>query len=309
MSLRCGILCVLGLCVCGGSAQAQFFTDQGMLSGSGLAAVPTASLAPAAEFRVQYFRLSRLDAGSRGLNVFGMSTGFTETLEGYARLSGEQSGTPLSQISYTFGGKFRYPGLLPVVRRLAVWAERSMSDRIEPSAVFPADAFRSGITVTFDSNGIHPSLFLGLSNTRDDLHPMVGAGVTFAVSHSAQLGVDLVHGYLGRNSAQISGMASFRVFSNVSLHVSPGYLASGGIHASTIAAGISCSSADIDFHPVIEKRKTEEFILPSIEELEKQEKIPDQKPGDSGHEPGQSGRAGSVDGDPSGHEHIINWSM
>ncbi len=251
---------------------AQLFTDQGLFSGSGLTVVPTATVVPASEFRLQYSRVDYLRGERGGMNVIGLSAGFSSSVEGYMRVSGEQLGGPQSQVAYGFGGKFRLPVLVPVVRRLALWAEATASDQYYRSALYPADAFRGGVTATFDSNGIHPTLLIGVTSVQEQTRPLVGAGVTMAAGNHTQVGMEFVHGYLGLNSAQAAATASFRVFPNISLHASPGYLSMAGVSTWTISFGISCTTTDVDFHPVYEDKTGNEFILPSIEEMEKEGK-------------------------------------
>ncbi|GEM_PF-1949711 len=284
-------LIVLSLVMIRGS-HAQFFTDQGLFSGSGLTVMPTATVVPAAEVRLQYSRVDYLKGGRRGLNVIGLSAGFSSSLEAYMRVSGEQVGGPQSLVAYGFGGKFRLPVLVPVVRRLALWAEATASDQYHPTALYPSDAFRAGVTATFDSNGIHPTILIGFTTLQDRTRPLVGAGMTIAAGNHAQVGVEFVHGYLGLNSAQMASTASFRVFPNISLHASPGYLSMPGASTWTFSFGISCTTSDVDFHPVYEEKKENEFILPSIEEIEKERK---QEPSGDGSVPGGSQEEGTGD--------------
>lgn len=253
--------------VCG--SDAQLFTDQGLLSGSGMTVIPTATVVPTAEFRLQYSRISYLMSGGNGVNVISLSSGFSSSLEGYMRVTGEQLGLSQSQLAYGFGGKLRIPALLPVVRRLALWMETTSSDQYYPSRIFPSDAFRTALTATIDSNGIHPTILVGMTRMENLIRPLVGAGVTIAAGNHVQVSLELVHGYFGRKSAQAAATASMRIFPNLSLHASPGYLSTPNISTWTFSFGISCSTTDIDFHPVYEEVKGDEYILPSIEEMEK----------------------------------------
>lgn len=253
-------------------ADAQLFTDQGTMSGSGLMILPTATLSPVTEFQLHFSRIGYTKGGGTGLNVITLGAGLSESLEGYVRLTGEQLGTYSSQVAYGFGGKFRLPLLLPVVRRLALWMDVTTSDQVQRSAIFPSEAKRMGVTATFDSNGVHPTMLIGISTTYRKTQPLLGAGVTIAASQSTQIGFEIIHGYLGKNSAQLGATVSQRILSNVSMHFSPGYLSVGGVSTATAMIGISCSTADINFHPAFEQKKGEEFILPSIEEIERQQK-------------------------------------
>jgi hypothetical protein len=254
-----------------GNGTAQLFTDQGLYSGSGLTVLPTATIAPPSEFRVQYSRVNFLSHGRNGLNVIGLSSGLSSSLEWYMRLTSEQVGTTLSQVAYGFGGKFRYPGILPVVRRLALWVDKTTSDQPQYSSIYPLDAMRLGVTTTVDSNGIHPTMMLGIAKFDDRVRPLVGGGVTIAAGNHAQIGLEIVHCYLGVNSSQAAASASFRLMSNISVLVSPGYLSTSSASTWTFSLGISFSTSDIDFHPAYEEKHEEEYLIPSIEELEKGE--------------------------------------
>lgn len=253
-----------------GSSEAQLFTDQGLLSGSGLTVLPTATIAPSMEWRLQYSRVNYLKSSTTGMNIATLSAGLSSTLEAYLRFTGEQSGTFSSQLAHGFGGKFRFPGLVPVVRRLAIWADVTSTDQAISSALFPSDAFRTAVTATFDSNGVHPTALIGVARIGDVSHVLFGGGVTIATGNSSQVGFEFVHGYMGKNSDQLVASGSMRVFPNVSFHASPGYLSTSTVSTWTISFGISCSTSDIDFHPVLEEKRENDFILPTIEEIEKE---------------------------------------
>jgi hypothetical protein len=241
-----------------------------MLSGSGLTVLPTATIAPPTEFRVQLARMDYLKSGYGGANVFTMTTGFSPNLEGYARVMGEQLGTYNSQLTYSFGGKFRVPGTLPVVRHLAFWLESTQSDAAQPGVFFPPEGTRAAAVATFDSNGVHPSFLLGYASIYGGTNVIAGAGLTVAVSHDIQLGAELLHGYLERNSAQIILNGAYRLLPNLSLHVSPGYMSTSAGATPTVSLGISCTTAGIDFHPAQVEQKTDDYIMPSIDDIEKQ---------------------------------------
>lgn len=255
-----------------GNCNGQLFSDPGMMSGSGLTVIPTSTIAPPMEYRVQLMRMNYLRKNSRGMNLLSLTAGLSTTLEGYIRFSSEQSGTFTSQIAYGFGGKFSIPVLLPVVRRMALWTEVTSTDQTVTSAIFPSDAFRAGAIATLDSNGIYPSLLVGISRVGTGSDILLGAGVMIAAGNKKQIGFEIVHGYLGHRSFQITSSASMRVFRNIALQVCPGYLTAPSGSTWTISLGLSFSTTDIDFHPVAEEIKGDEFILPSIEELERQEK-------------------------------------
>jgi hypothetical protein len=255
-----------------GTAGAQLVTDQGVLSGSGLTVLPTATTVPSTEFQLQISRIGYSNTSGGGLNVVGVSAGLSETMEWYAKVMGEQVGTFSSEVSYGFGGKFRLPLMVPLVRRLAIWTDVTSSDQYQPTVLFPTDAIRTGVVATFDSNGVRPTLLVGVSRIAGRTRPLIGGGVTIASGNHMQIGFEIVHGYLSARSTQIAATAAVRVLSNIGLRVSPGYLAVGDISTASLTIGISCATVDIDFHPLHETRRDDDFILPTIEEIERQQK-------------------------------------
>ena len=263
-------------------ASAQEFTDQGMFSGSGLTILPTATIAPPSEFRLQCSRLGITERSHSGMNVIALSTGFSSSVEGYSRFVGEQAGSSVTQETYGFGLKVRAPFDVPFFRRVACWVDRTISNRNDPAALYPTDALRYGAIATRDSNGIRPTLVLGMSSIENISNPLAGAGVTIAVSHSAQLGFEAVDGYFGKKSFQFIATGSVRIFANVSALISPGYLSTPGFNSWTVSFGLTCSTADVDFHPVMEQKQEDEITVPSIEDIQREEKKEQKSPGDGG---------------------------
>jgi len=255
------------------TSSAQLFTDQGMMSGSGLMILPTATIAPASEMQVQYSRLTFLQNNSPRANVLSLSCGFSSSLEGYARFTSEELRTISSQSAYSFGAKFRFPGSFPVLRRLALWGESTFSD-MQPEgkpSLFPVGATRGGIVASLDSNGFRPSFFIGGSQINNSFSPLIGGGITIALGHRAQLGGEFLQGYFGKNTNQSILTGSVRIFSNVSLHISPGYFSADSFNGWMISGGFSLFTADVDYHQVNDvSENKDDFRLPSIDELEKQ---------------------------------------
>lgn len=249
---------------------AQVFSDQGLCSGSGLVALPTASIAPLSEFKLQYARIGYLKNDRLGANVVGLTSGFSSSMEVYVRVTGEQLETMNSQVTYGFGGKFLVPLDVPVVRRLAFWMETAQSDAAQPSVLFPSDAFRTAAIATLDSGKIHPTFVVGLANIEHQTNPLIGAGVTFAANHSIHVGIECMHGYSGQHSTEAAASVSVRLLPNIALNASPGYLTNSTLSTWILSIGVSCSTTGIDFMHVEDERKADEFILPSLEDIEKQ---------------------------------------
>jgi hypothetical protein len=247
----------------------QTFSSQGMLSGSGLIIIPTTVSAPPAEFRASFSRLSLLSRNTRGLNVWAINGGLSSHLELYTKLMGEQLGTFSSLISYGFGAKLHSPFEMPYINQYAIWIESVTSDQLQVGTLNPSKVFRGGLTASFGTDGIDPVILLGIAIVNKSTKPLIGGGVTIAASHTLQLGSEIVYGYASENSMHLLVNASTRIFSNICLTISPGYISSKNVSTWIFSAGISASSSDIDFHPVREER-IDEFKLPSIEEMEKQ---------------------------------------
>jgi hypothetical protein len=263
----------LGVALLASSAAAQLFTDQGMMSGSGLTLLPTASTAPAAEMQAQVSRISFLSTSPERANIVGLTLGLSKSIETYVRMTSEELHTSTAQFSYSFGGKFRYPEEVPIVRRLALWMESTFSDMNDQNVptIFPTNANRAGISASLDSNGIRPTLFFGGTQLQKIVTPMAGAGLTVALGHRAQLGAEGMWGYLEKGSIQAALTGSVRIVSNVSLHVSPGYLKTNSVNGWMLSAGFSFSSADVDFHQVAAGDENgDQFRMPSIDDLEKE---------------------------------------
>lgn len=276
MSLTmCKIHATICVLIAVGSAQGQVFTDQGMLSGSGLMIVPTATISPMSEMQVQFSHLGIFQGDKTGLNIFSLNCGFSSCLEGYARLTSEQLRTVSPEISYSFGGKFRFPRVIPVLQRIAIWGETTTSDMAEQAkqGLFPIEATRAGITASLDSIMVHPTFFVGITNVKGDVWPLLGGGMTIALSHTAQMGFEVVRGYFTMRGTDAVVTGSLRIFSNTSIHLSPGYLSDGSTKSWMLSAGISLTTVDVDYHPEkVIKDLNGEYTLPTIEDMEKQPK-------------------------------------
>jgi hypothetical protein len=255
-----------------GQSPAQLFTDQGMMSGSGLSVLPTATTVPAAEMQAQVTRISFLSTSPERANIVGLTLGLSTSIETYVRMTSEELHTSSAQMSYSFGGKFRYPEEVPLVRRLALWIESTFSDMNDQSVptIFPTKVNRAGFTASLDSNGFRPTLFFGGTQLQKVVTPMGGAGFTVALGHRAQLGAEGMWGYLEKGSIQAALTGSVRIYSNISLHVTPGYIKTNSVNGLMFSAGFSLSSADVDYHQVASGDDNgDQFHMPSIDDLEK----------------------------------------
>ena len=196
-----------------GNVYAQLFSEQGMMSGTGLMIMPTATTVPSSELQVQYSRVNVLNNTPTNLNVFGFNCGFSNALEGYARLTGEDLQTVSSQVAYAFGGKIRYPGQPPIVDRLAFWFESTISDMNDKprQTVFPVRANRGALTSSLDFDKGYPAVMLGASQINSSVSLLAGAGSLHSFGHSAQMGFEFVYGYYGKDSYHTSVEGSIRI--------------------------------------------------------------------------------------------------
>jgi len=245
-------------------------SDLGVMNGSGTTFLPGPVTTPATHWRIGYHRMDYLRRGLRGLNIIGLDYGLSSNLEGYARLTGEQIGTVNSLAAYAFGGKLVLPFTLPVAREAAVWFESSSTDEIHESEFFPARVSRFGAIFSPFKNGVVTEVVLGVSSTEKGSHLMAGAGMGVALGHGARLSVDAVTGYGEAWGLHMSGSLSVRVLPHVGLVGGTGYLRAAEASTWMLSAGISVSTADIDFNPGPALRVKEEFKLPSLEDIMKE---------------------------------------
>ena len=261
---------LIALLLIGSGSEAQSFSDLGVLSGSGLTVLPTATVIPNTEFRAQWSRVEYVKDNRKGMNVIGLGIGLSTNLEAYMRLTSEQVGVMQSELAYGFGGKFQLPVLVPLLRRVAIWGEQTTSDQVSTEALFPSDAIRAGLIATVDSNVISPTMMAGFSRIGVTNQVLLGAGATVALGNRAQMGLEVMYGYLDLQSLQAAVTASARVFPNVSLHVSPGYIKTSSVSMWSVTFGVSLTTADIDFYPRVVDAKPDEYKLPSIDEIEQE---------------------------------------
>jgi hypothetical protein len=169
-----------------------------------------------------------------------------------------------------FGAKFQLPFVLPIVDHAAMWGETNYSEDTH-EAIFPTTINRAGILASFEGTYTKAIFLIGMSGETALNRVLLGSGYTVGLHHSLQLGSEFLYGYTDIPSMNFIINVSYRLFSNVSIHVSPGYLKTTSVATVVFSAGISFSTAKIDFMPVREQKK-DEFHIPSFEEIEKQSK-------------------------------------
>lgn len=265
MKQFCIVVILLSIPVAG--AAQLFVTDQGILSGSGLTVLPTAGTIPRGHWRGYVSRMDFLKSGLKGLNVLGLNYGLSGYVEGYVRLTAEQTGMMTSLTTYGFGGKVMLPVRIPHVLRTGAWFESTGTDELHQSRLFPSKAIRGGISTAFGSRTLSPLLLLGLTKLDGGSHPLIGGGVAAAVSNSVQVGVEVVRGYAQESAMHYMADAAVRVLPFASIFLSTGYVVVPGISSWTLSLGFALTTVDIDFNPVMDLGEKDEYRLPSIEEI------------------------------------------
>ena len=264
------MLTVLGV----SAGAAQSFGELGMMSGTGLTLMPSTTIAPASQFRVQFGRISLMDGGGRGVNMFEFSGGLSQMIEGYFRMTDEQQDQLQSLAGFSAGGKITLPFALPVLRQVALWGESSTTDQLDNSEFNPVRISRAAFVCTPISDGFKPTILMGFTKKTDETssYPYVAAGLLVSVSHSVELGGECLSGYSGIGSRDFVLSSSFRLLPFVSMQVSPGYTSVAAKSSWLVSAGLSFNTADIDFKPPIGVGNNQQFQLPSLEEIEKETK-------------------------------------
>jgi hypothetical protein len=259
---------ILGVAV--SMAYTQTYTELGAVSGSGLKILPSTSVAPTAQFRLNTSRIDFLHRGQRGMNIYELSAGFSPNLEGYLKFSTEEYNAISSIASVGFGAKFQLPFSLPVVDRSAIWGETIYSED-DRSTVFPSAINRYGFMSSIEWQYSKAILLFGFSGESNLDRVLLGTGYMIGLNRSLQVGAEILYGYVDNHSIHAFLAGTYRIVSNVSIQMSPGYLQSSSVTTFLFSAGISISTADIDFTPVNEPT-IDEFHIPSFEEIEKQTK-------------------------------------
>jgi len=250
-------------------AAAQNYAELGMMSGSGMVFMPTTSISPNAQFRVDISRIGLFLQGGHGLNLVSVSSGLSRSVEAYLKFTDEQSGFAQSTIAMNIGGKFTFPVLLPVIRKASLWGEFATSQSEDHSRLYPFKYSRAAVIVTPFTDIIRPSLLIGAAKPQGaDADLMTGACLIVSPFHTTQFGFEYLHGYAGRSTDDVTMICNARLYSNVSIHAGPGYISRPAVSGWIWTIGLSLSSSDCDFHPMIVEHKSE-YHLPSIEEIEK----------------------------------------
>ncbi len=251
-------------------AGAQVISEGGTLSGSGLAYLPTTGLVPVSQWRSNYARVDYTGAGLKGINVMSLSCGLSTHIEGYVKLTGEQLGTIASLTSYSFGVKAILPIELPVLEAVGLWFEEAVSDEIQQSQFFPADATRGGVTASMGGPAFRGVLLAGVNSVGGKALFLSGAGVAWAPGSGTKLSAEVLNGYYDQSSFHAALSLAARVIPHVVLLASPGYIRTSAAETWSMSVGLSVSTADVDFRPSALTARKGDFKLPSLEDIMKE---------------------------------------
>lgn len=243
----------------------QAFTDQGVGSGSSIILLPTGSVAPSGNFRLQFHHFSFFRKHS--LNSIDITTGLSSHMEFYIKYATELNQKFMPATITGFGGKFQFPFEIPYIYRSAIWAEYVNSAAFEKFVLFPSDLIRFGIVTSIYTNAIEPTLFMGMNRFNSNIRFLGSLGSTYSVSPNVKLGLEFTYGYFGNHDFTSLVSITYRILSNLSTQITGGYILATSLKSYTISAGLSLTTGAIDFSP---RRDVEvKQIVPSFDDIMK----------------------------------------
>lgn len=245
------------------------FTDLGISGGSGIVIVPTTSVAPSSQLRVNMGRVDFLRSGSKGYNVISVLGGFSTHLETFISMQSEQVGSVRSNISCGIGGKLLLPFRIPAVGTLAIYAETNSSPYSAGDGILPMNINRFCLIAGKPFGIVSPVIIAGAVSQEGarGYQPMAAIGGTIPLGSQFKLGVEGAYNHFGKREKQgmLTGMV--RIFSNVSLQAGGGFIHSEPVSSWLFSAGLSFTTADLDLAP--KQISPAKNIVPSFEEMEK----------------------------------------
>lgn len=253
------------LIICNIKAYSQAFTDQGVASGSSIILLPTGSIAPTANFRIQFHHFTFFQKHS--WNSIDITAGLSSHLEFYIKYAAELNQKFMPATTTGFGGKFQFPFDIPYIYRSALWAEYVNSAAFDKFALFPSDLVRFGVVTSLYTNAIEPTLFLGVNRFQSQTRFLGSFGSTYSLSDKAKLGLEFTYGYFGNHDFTSLVSITYKIFSNLSTQLTAGYISATSIKSYTISAGLSLTTGLIDFSP--RKEVEVKQIVPSFDEIMK----------------------------------------
>jgi hypothetical protein len=247
----------------------QSINDLGVMGGSGVVMTPTTSVNAVSQFRLDMVHLNFTHAGRNALYGYNLTSGLSPNLEFFAKFQMGETRTSLWQSFTGFGGKLVLPFGLPYLDQAALWGEL-VSTPLEDSMVFyPATIYRSAFVLRPTLlNSIRANVILGAANSGGENGFLGGLNASIALSQSVKFGAEFIYGYYHKQDKQELLNITYRPISNVCLQLAPGYYQAPEASSWMVSAGITVSTADIDFMPKPKPKET--IVIPSIDDLEKQ---------------------------------------
>lgn len=243
------------------------FTDLGISGGSSIVIAPTISVAPSSQLRVNMSRVDFLRGGMKGFNVYTLHGGFSTNLEAFISMYSEQTGAISSDVSYGIGGKFLLPFRVPVIGHLAIWCETISSPLSSEKGLFPQNTTRFFFIGGRSIGNFNPIVIAGAMNINHKYLPVTAVGGTYPLSSEFKIGGEGIYNYFGMREKQgmLSGMV--RIFSNISVQISGGYMHSKPMSSWIFSAGFSLATADLNLSP--KPPAALKVVIPSFEDMEK----------------------------------------
>lgn len=247
------------------SLNSQNFSDQGMYSGSSIILLPTGSVAPSGNFRINLNNLTFFK--NHSISSVDITGGLSSHMEMYFRYSSEVNRYIIPTSVTVVGGKFLMPLRIPIIYRAAIWGEVIRSPISEKISMFPANLARFGSVVSLFTNNIEPTLFLGFNKINRNINLLSSISTLYIVNDATKLGIEFSYGYFGNHDYTGLIGVTRRVFSNMSLQLTTGYIVGHTIQSWVVSLGISLTTEKIDFSP----RKEQEIKghVPSFDEIMK----------------------------------------
>lgn len=248
---------------------AQTEKEQGFLGGTRIFTMPSTELTPLASFRTHVGHLSSVSGKSGGMTNFGLTTGLSSNLEAYFGLLTNKSEMFLPATSYQIGGKLLLP--FEIVSRLDVslWAESISGSGVETPFGTSSNMTHAGLIGGYDASFGRPNFVLGFSQAKGEANPLIGAGMTKVLGGSVKIGGEVLYGYYGGKDLQATTSVGLNLFSHIGLQISPGFLRQSDASHFFVAAGLSVSTAVINFLPDMAQAGGDSDV-PSFDEIEQE---------------------------------------
>jgi hypothetical protein len=249
-------------------AASQSQGSLGLMGGSGVTLSPTTDICPESQFRLDVVQLDFLRKGSMNLTGTDITAGLSTNFELFAKFHSGETKTDLSQPLLGLGGKYLLPVSLHPFDRIALWSEIMSTENTDRDVFYPSQVMRSAMLLQPSfTRSIPVTILMGMTSVEAQTGFLGGVSSSWAASPSVKVGAEFVYGYYAKRDAQELATLGVRLFSHLSVQVSPGYFHSPERSSWLLLMGISITSAEIAFIP--KPREKEVFVVPPIEDMEK----------------------------------------